>query len=176
MTMTTNSSSVPLETTNERAYLQREMKLKKEAKARFAASSSDPLSWLKSAYKRAPTSLSIEHKTRTRALMRDGGEDAPDVRIFRRDVDVGRAGLHAFSKLLAFAMQVPVRAVRAPIRIIQLSTETRMDVSDTLSQMCTLNWLRGGRRKLPFGECRADVIPSSRDDVVVDTAYSAVEK
>lgn len=165
-----------LETTNERAYLQREMKLKKEAKARFAKSSSNPASWLKSAYKRAPTSLSIEHKTRTRALMRDGGEDAPDVRIFRRDVDVGRAGLHAFSKLLAFAMQVPVRAVRAPIRIIQLSTETRMDVSDTLSQMCTLNWLRGGRRKLPFGECRADVIPSSRDDVVVDTAYSAVEK
>ena len=108
--------------------------------------------------------------------MRDGGEDAPDVRIFRRDVDVGRAGLHAFSKLLAFAMQVPVRAVRAPIRIIQLSTETRMDVSDTLSQMCTLNWLRGGRGKLPFGECRADVIASSRDDGVVDTAYSAVEK
>lgn len=165
-----------METASDRENLLRVKKLKKQSKTRFAASSSNPLTWLKSAYKRAPTSLSIEHKTRMRALMRDGAEDAPDVRIFRRDVDVGRAGLHALSKLLAFAMQVPVRALRAPIRIIQISTETRLDVSDGLTQLCTLNWLRPGRGRLPFGERRVRVVASSRSDSVAVTSHSAVEK
>ena len=131
----------------------------------------NPLLWMSAALSRAPTSLTVEHARRTRALMVPGDERPPEVKMFRKDVHVGSASVYMFGKLIAFAVDVPIRALQAPMRLARASSKVRLDVSDAWTRFRAFTWLRpdrlqrdgaNGKEKLPFGTCEVLVRESSR--------------
>lgn len=132
----------------------------REAQERFKRRHQNPLQWIGAAVVRAPTSSSVLHNERTMRFSRPGHEDAPSVDIFRSNIQFGSATVHIFSSLIAFAMAVPIRAVNMPLRVIQRSTERRLDAWDRLNRIRTMNWLMYEftlRKNLPFGSVKVDV-------------------
>lgn len=105
----------------------------------------NPLLWMSAALSRAPTSLTGEHALRTRALMVPGNECPPDVKIFRKDVHAGSASVHMFGKIIAFAVDFPIRALQAPMRLICASSKARLDARDAWVRFRTLKWLKPDR-------------------------------
>ena len=133
---------------------------------RFAKNGSNPIAWLASAIQRAPTQRNMMHEARMRALMFPGHARPPDVSIFRENVNVGRASVHALGKLLAFAIAVPIRALNAPMGAIKMSSEKRLDAYDTCKQLCALDWLRyNSKANLPFGHRKTVVTPIAAEDI-----------
>jgi hypothetical protein len=136
------------------------------AHRRFQKNKSNPIFWLASAVQRAPTQLNMMHEARMRALMVPGYASPPDVSIFREEVDVGRASVHAFGKLLAFAIAVPIRALNAPMGVIKMYSEKRLDVFDTSTKFCALNWMSYKRQShLAFGSRKSVVTPVAADEI-----------
>ena len=132
----------------------------------FCKNRSNPIAWLASAIQRAPTERDMMHEARMRALMVPGHAHPPDVSIFRENVDVRRASAYALGKLLAFAIAIPIRALNAPMGVMKMSSEKRLDAYDACTQLCALNWLRyESRGNLPFGHRKTVVTPMAADGI-----------
>ena len=163
----TVKKEVNAEITN-RELLRRKQEAEKlgASQRNFCKNRSNPIAWLASAIQRAPTERDMMHEARMRALMVPGHAHPPDVSIFRENVDVRRASAHALGKLLAFAIAIPIRALNAPMGVMKMSSEKRLDAYDACKQLCALHWLRyESRGNLPFGHRKTVVTPMAADGI-----------
>ena len=168
-----------------RELVQRQMNIEIERRTKLSNKKTDdlqkrfsnnsrinPLGWLAFAHSRAPTSLTRTHAHRTRAFMVPGDQNPPNVSVFRKDVDVGRATLHLFSELIMFAIDVPIRALSVPYRVASIASAASLNVYDGWVRFTAFNWVRSKERKrdvgvgkrelLPFGSRKVSVQPTAR--------------